>query len=153
MVSYAHIIHEQNEKASLIVKKKTRSNTAGLLQTKPRGRPMVKGFDPRRNLKGVPRDAVLMRQHMRTIAAELIGSDATEMTRLDALLRQLFTSRNPAHNKMALQVLDPKILAEHVQLSGANGAGIQIELTEAYSYDAAIAAIAARPDEDSDKPA
>ena len=135
------------------MKKKTRSNTAGLLQNKPRGKPMVKGFDPRRNLKGVPRDAVLMRQHMRTIAAELIGKDETEMTRLDALLRQLFTSRNPQHNKMALQVLDPKILAEHVQLSGGDGNSIQIELTEAYSYDAAVAAIAARPDEDSDQPA
>ena len=135
------------------MKKKTRSNTAGLLQNKPRGKPMVKGFDPRRNLKGVPRDAILMRQHMRTIAAELIGKDETEMTRLDALLRQLFTSRNPAHNKMALQVLDPKILAEHVQLSGGDGNSIQIELTEAYSYDAAVAAIAARPDEDSNQPA
>ena len=135
------------------MKKKTRSNTAGLLQNKSRGKPMVNGFDPRRNLKGVPRDAILMRQHMRTIAAELIGKDETEMTRLDALLRQLFTSRNPAHNKMALQVLDPKILAEHVQLSGGDGNSIQIELTEAYSYDAAVAAIAARPDEDSDQPA
>lgn len=77
----------------------------------------VKGFDPRRNIKGVPKDAVLMRKHMRQIAAELIGKDETEMTRLDALLRQLFTSRNPAHNKLALQVLDPKILSEHIDLT------------------------------------
>ena len=84
-------------------------------------KPFVKGFDPRRNLKGVPADAIAMRKHMRKIAAELIGADATEMTRLDALSRQLFTSRNPAHNKMALQVLYPKILTEQVDLTNSDG--------------------------------
>ena len=80
-------------------------------------KPFVKGFDPRRNLKGVPKDAVAMRKHMRAIAAELIGAGDTEMTRLDAALRQLWTSRNPAHNKLALQVLDPKILTEHTDIT------------------------------------
>lgn len=92
-------------------------NTAESLQPKPRGKPFKAGYDVRRNIKGVPKDAVLMRKHMRQIAAELIGKDETEMTRLDALLRQLFTSRNPAHNKLALQVLDPKILTEQVDLT------------------------------------
>ena len=80
-------------------------------------KPFVKGFDPRRNMKGVPKDAVAMRQHMKKIAAELIGGDETAMTRLDAMLRQLWTSRNPAHNKLALQVLDPKILTEHTDIT------------------------------------
>lgn len=94
-------------------------------------KPLKKGFDPRRNLKGVPRDAILMRKHMRKIAAELIGADETEMTRLDALLRQLFTSRNPAHNKLALQVLDPKILQEHVDLtSGGEKIKIIVETVD-----------------------
>lgn len=53
---------------------------------------------------------------MRQIAAEFIGAGDTEMTRLDAMLRQLWTSRNPAHNKMALQVLDPNILIERMQI-------------------------------------
>ena len=83
-------------------------------------KPLVKGFDPRRNLKGVPRDTIEMRKHMREIAAEIIGGDETAMTRLDALLRQLFTSRNPAHNKLALQVLDPKILIESTDIT-SNG--------------------------------
>jgi len=83
-------------------------------------KPFAKGFDPRRNLKGVPKDAVAMRQHMRKIAAEMLGGDETAMTRLDAMLRQLWTSRNPAHNKLALQVLDPKILTE-VQEINNNG--------------------------------
>jgi hypothetical protein len=83
----------------------------------PKSGRFKKGFDPRRNMKGVPRDAIEMRKHMRKIAAEIIGGDETAMTRLDALLRQLFTSRNPAHNKLALQVLDPKILTEQVDLT------------------------------------
>jgi len=95
-------------------------NTAESLPKRNNGRAFAKGFDPRRNIKGVPKDAVLMRKHMRQIAAELIGKDETEMTRLDALLRQLFTSRNPAHNKLALQVLDPKILTENVDVT-SNG--------------------------------
>ena len=92
-------------------------NTGESLEKPPKKGTFKKGFDPRRNIKGVPKDAVLMRKHMRQIAAELIGKDETEMTRLDALLRQLFTSRNPAHNKLALQVLDPKILTEQVDLT------------------------------------
>lgn len=93
------------------------TNTGDSLEKPPKKGTFKKGFDPRRNIKGVPKDAVLMRKHMRQIAAELIGKNETEMTRLDALLRQLFTSRNPAHNKLALQVLDPKILQEHVDVT------------------------------------
>jgi len=88
----------------------------------PKSGQLKKGFDPRRNLKGVPKDAIAMRKHMRMIAAELIGSGDTEMTRLDAALRQLWTSRNPAHNKLALQVLDPKILTEQVDITSDNKA-------------------------------
>jgi len=105
------------------------SNTGESLEKPPKKGTFKKGFDPRRNIKGVPKDAVLMRQHMRKIAAELIGKDETEMTRLDALLRQLFTSRNPAHNKLALQVLDPKILQEHVDVTSG---GEKVELVVIY---------------------
>lgn len=99
----------------------------------PKEHQFKKGFDPKRNLAGVPRDAVVMRKHMRKIAAELIGKDETEMTRLDALLRQLFTSRNPAHNKLALQVLDPKILQEHVDVT--SGGETKVELIIKYATD------------------
>ena len=83
----------------------------------PKEHRFKKGYDPKRNMRGVPKDAVAMRKHMRAIAAELIGAGDTEMTRLDAALRQLWTSRNPAHNKLALQVLDPKILTEHTDIT------------------------------------
>ena len=92
-------------------------NTGGSLDKPPKKGTFTKGFDPRRNIKGVPKNTLLMRKHMRQIAAELIGKDETEMTRLDAMLRQLWTSRNPAHNKLALQVLDPNILTEQVDIT------------------------------------
>jgi hypothetical protein len=92
-------------------------NTGDSLEKPPKKGTFKKGFDPRRNIRGVPKEALLMRKHMREIAAELIGSGETEMTRLDAMLRQLWTSRNPAHNKLALQVLDPKILTEQVDVN------------------------------------
>ena len=113
-------------------------NTAESLPKRNNGRAFVKGFDPRRNIKGVPKDTLLMRKHMRQIAAELIGKDESEMTRLDACLRQLWTSRNPAHNKLALQVLDPKILTEQVDVT-SNGETIKppqiIEVIKTYIKD------------------
>lgn len=94
----------------------------------PKEHRFKKGFDPKRNLRGVPKDAVAMRQHMRKIAAEIIGGDDTAMSRLDAMLRQLWTSRNPAHNKLALQVLDPKILTEQVDVTSGGQAITKIEV-------------------------
>ena len=66
------------------------------------------------------------------IAAEVIGNDENAMTRFEACLRQLWTSRNPAHNKLALQVLDPKILQEHVDVTSG---GEKIELIVKYATD------------------
>lgn len=93
------------------------TNTGESLEKPRKKGTFQKGYDPRRNIRGVPKDTVAIRKRMRMIAAELIGSGDTEMTRLDAMLRQLWTSRNPAHNKLALQVLDPKILIEHVDMT------------------------------------
>ena len=93
-------------------------------------KPFKKGFDPRRNLRGVPVDAIAMRKHMRKIAAEIIGGDDTAMSRLDAMLRQLWSSRNPAHNKLALQVLDPKILVEHLDIQTDNITKVIFEYSE-----------------------
>ena len=114
------------------------TNTGESLDKPPNKGTFVKGFDPRRNLKGVPKDAVAMRQHMRKIAAEMLGGDDTAMTRLDAMLRQLWTSRNPAHNKLALQVLDPKILTEQVDIT-SDGEALKapqvIEVIKSYTKD------------------
>jgi len=96
----------------------------------PKSAQFKKGYDPKRNMRGVPKDTVAMRKHMREIAAEIIGSGDLEMTRLSAMLRQLWTSRNPAHNKLALQVLDPKILQESVDVT-SNGQALKIQIIPA----------------------
>ncbi len=83
----------------------------------PKDKQFKKGFDPRRNTRAVPKETTLIREKMRMIAAEIIGNEETAMTRFEAMLRQLWTSRNPAHNKLALQVLDPKILTEHMDMT------------------------------------
>ena len=83
----------------------------------PKDKQFKKGYDPRRNTRAVPRETLLIREKMRMIAAEVIGNDENAMTRFESMLRQLWTSRNPAHNKLALQVLDPKILQEHVDMT------------------------------------
>jgi len=118
------------------LKKEKPANYAVGYKRPPTSAQFKKGFDPRRNLKGVPRDAILMRRHMRKIAAELIGSGDTEMTRLDALLRLLFSSRNPAHSKLALQVLDPNLLTEHYDLKA------KVDTIKGYDYGASVAALA-----------
>jgi hypothetical protein len=95
----------------------------------PKDKQFKKGYDPRRNSRAVPKETLLIREKMRMIAAEVIGNDENAMTRFEAMLRQLWTSRNPAHNKLALQVLDPKILQEHVDVTSG---GDKVELVVIY---------------------
>ena len=90
----------------------------------PKDKQFKKGYDPRRNSRAVPKETLLIREKMRMIAAEVIGNDENAMTRFEAMLRQLWTSRNPAHNKLALQVLDPKILVEHTDVTSGGKAMI-----------------------------
>jgi len=107
----------------------------------PKSGQFKKGYDPRRNLRGVPTDTVKMRKLMREIASEIIGSGDTEMTRLSAMLRQLWTSRNPAHNKLALQVLDPKILTEQVDVT-SGGEKLETPKDDNVRFDRAISTLA-----------
>jgi hypothetical protein len=104
----------------------------------PKDKQFKKGYDPRRNTRAVPKETLLIREKMRMIAAEVIGNDENAMTRFEAMLRQLWTSRNPAHNKLALQVLDPKILTEQVDVT-SNGETITppkiIEIIKTYKDD------------------
>ena len=95
-----------------------------------KGKPFVKGYDPRRNMKAVPKETTLIREKMRKLAAEIIGEGTeAEQTRFEAMLRMMFTSRNPAHNKLALQVLDPKILTEQVDVtSGGDSTPLAVSI-------------------------
>ena len=100
----------------------------------PKDKQFKKGYDPRRNSRAVPKETLLIREKMRMIAAEVIGNDENAMTRFEAMLRQLWTSRNPAHNKLALQVLDPKILVDSVDVT-SDGKVIQPQIVQIYIPD------------------
>ena len=92
----------------------------------PPGKPFVKGYDPRRNLRGVPADAIKARHMLRRIAAELIHvkekTDAGEIveydiTRAYAMLRTMFASKAPADRQNLLKALWPGLLKDEVDLT------------------------------------
>ena len=72
-------------------------NTSGLV-------PFVKGKDKRRNTKGKPKTFTALRKLAQQIAAEeLQSTDGDVITRIEALLRVMSTSRNPADRKTFLE--------------------------------------------------
>ena len=104
----------------------TDSNTAGKLH----GKPFVKGFDPRRNLRGVPAEAIKARRLLRKIASEIISmpNDGGEMTRIEAMLRVMFSSRAPADRQNLLKALWPGLLKdEHDITTGGDPITFVIE--------------------------
>lgn len=97
------------------------------------------------NPKGRPRTIGELRELIQKIGEQPSG--ATDMTKLDVLLRQMFASKSATDR---LNILKYGWGNVPMPIGGSTELGpIQIEAIEAYSYDAALAAIAARPDEDS----
>ena len=85
-----------------------------------------KGYDPRRNLRGVPAEAIKARHMLRRIAAELIHvkekTDAGEIveydiTRAYAMLRTMFASKAPADRQNLLKALWPGLLKDEVDVT------------------------------------
>lgn len=88
--------------------------------------PFKKGYDPRRNLKGVPKDAIEARKMIRKIGAELLTikekNDAGEvieyeLTRYQAMVRLMYSSRNPAEKIALLKALSPGLLKDEVDVT------------------------------------
>lgn len=109
-------------------------------------KPFVKGYDPRRNLKGVPRDALAMRKMLRKIGAELVkikdeGGNDAEVTRLYARARLAFSSRNYKEFEMLLKALYPGLLKDEVDLT-SGGLPIEPKADDAERFDRAILTLA-----------
>ena len=81
-------------------------------------RPFKKGPDPRRNLRGVPKDAIAARRLIRKIGAELVAlpkdSDGyqREITRFELLIRAMYGSKAPADRAAILKALAPGLLRD-----------------------------------------
>jgi hypothetical protein len=88
--------------------------------------PMKKGYDPRRNLRGVPKDAIEARKFFRKIGAELLAikekgetgeSVEYEITRLEAAVRLKFSSRAPKDFETILKAMFPGLLKDEVDVT------------------------------------
>lgn len=93
---------------------------------------------------GRPRTISALREYIQELGAQPSGHQ--DLTRLDVLLRQMYGSKNAGDRANVLKYgwgNVPQPIGGSAELGP-----IQIEAVEAFDYDAAVAAIAARPDED-----
>lgn len=102
-------------------------------------RPFKKGYDPRRNMKGVPRDAIEARKVIRKIGAELLTIKEKnesgevieyELTRYEAMVRLMYSSRNPAEKIALLKALSPGLLKDEVDVT-TGGDALKITIQKA----------------------
>lgn len=87
---------------------------------------LKKGYDPRRNLRGVPKDAIEARKFFRKIGAELLrikekqeNGETVEydITRLEAAVRLKFSSKAPKDFETILKALYPGLLKDEIDLT------------------------------------
>jgi hypothetical protein len=97
----------------------------------PQGKPFKKGYDPRRNLKGVPAEAVAARKAIRKLGAELVHIKEKvwdderqgyieveyDITRWEAMIRLMFSSRAPRDRELLLKAGLPGLLKEEMDLT------------------------------------
>lgn len=96
--------------------------------------PLKKGYDPRRNMKGVPKDQLAASRLIRRIGAELIHvrektdtGDTVEydLTRFEAMIRLMFSSKSSAAQKELIERMAGKV-PQPVELSGPDGGPVDI---------------------------
>jgi hypothetical protein len=87
----------------------------------PKSGQFKKGYDPRRRLSGVPKEAIAARKLIRKIGAELVhvkekleSGETVEydITRATAMIRLMFSSRAPADKQTLLKALWPGLLRD-----------------------------------------
>lgn len=111
------------------------SDTGEKLEQPAKPGTFKKGYDPRRNLKGVPADAIAARKKIREIGAELAhvkekvydpetgGMKEVEydITRWNAMIRLMFSSRAPKDREMLLKAGLPGLLKDEVEMNHKGG--------------------------------
>ena len=92
----------------------------------PKDKQFKKGYDPRRNLRGVPRDTIKGRALIRKIGAELLhikekGENGEiveyDITRAEAMIRLMFSSKAPADKQTLLKALWPGLVKDEVDVT------------------------------------
>jgi len=101
------------------------------LEKPPKPGTFKKGYDPRRNLRGTPKDAITARKLFRQIAAELLtireknekGEPVEyDITRLEAAIRLKFGSRAPKDFETILKALYPGLLKDELDVTSGGEA-------------------------------
>ena len=86
-------------------------------------KPFKKGYDPRRNLRGVPKDTIKGRALIRKIGAELIHiedkttGESYDITRAEAMIRLMYSSKAPADKQTLIKALWPGLVKDEVDLT------------------------------------
>ncbi len=89
-------------------------------------KPFKKGYDPRRNLRGVPKEAIAARHLFRKVAAELLtirekaeNGETVEydITRIEAAIRLKFSCRAPKDFETILKAMYPGLLKDEVDVT------------------------------------
>jgi hypothetical protein len=82
-----------------------------------------KGYDPRRNMKGMPKDAIAVRKMIRKLASELIttkeGGKSREVTRLQKLVLGMLGSDSPVDRVNILKALYPELFEEKLNIKNS----------------------------------
>ena len=111
-------------------------------------KPFAKNYDPRRNMRGVPKDALAVKRRLEKIGAELLTIEEKikdpetgelvkvtyDLTRFDAMLRLMYSSKAPADRKEILERVAGKV-PQSVALTGADGGKVEIVVTYADKRD------------------
>ncbi len=93
--------------------------TAEIQQKKPRGKPLAKGYDPRRWMKGAPRkpkDKKRAEELLEHVIWEVLSEDLTNphtgevIDRLRAMIRSMTTSRQSADKQAILDRIAGKVM-------------------------------------------
>jgi hypothetical protein len=99
------------------------SETGDKLETPKKKGTFVKGYDPRRNLRGVPKDTIKGRALIRKIGAELIhiedkaAGESYDITRAEAMIRLMYSSKAPADKKALIDALWPGLLVQKLDIT------------------------------------
>lgn len=124
-------------------------------------KPFKKGYDPRRNIRGVPADAIKAREAIRKLGAELVHikepvwDEETEsykqveydITRWQAMIRLMFSSKAPKDREMLLKAGLPGLLKDEVEVNQTGVTKIEIEYVNSQNTTAATTP-GANPDQE-----
>jgi hypothetical protein len=119
----------------------TVSNTVSNSRT--RGlKPFVKGYDPRRNTRGVPKETLAARKRLREVMAELLDMPDGQgvATRLDTMFRLMSGGRaTPKDREMILKGLYPGLLKDEIELNNTGVTKVEIEYVNSQNTTASAA--------------